>query len=61
MGKSANFLLPCCSCPIELSKKAILSLIVLLSNSHTFESRGGLRLCISMFISDYGDLDYYYV
>ncbi len=82
--RSANFLLPCYSCPKEkfikiaacipallaanlvfvsclLSEKAILSLIVLLSNSHTtFESRGGLWLCISMSISDYGDLDYFY-
>ncbi len=34
-----------------LSEKAILSLIILLSSSHaTFESRGGLWLCISVSI-----------
>ena len=54
---AANLVLVSCL----LSEKAILSLIVLLSNSYTtFESRGGLWLCISMSISDYGDLDYCY-
>ncbi len=43
------------------AEKAILSLIALLSNSHTtFESRGGLWLSMNMSISVYDNLDYCY-